>query len=84
MKGCNSCKHYKSEIVDFVDGKFQSKQQCLMGHNTEMLKWWSDNGEKTSENLDEMNCHEYPDIHNKIEEVLERMEDLIKKLKLDQ
>lgn len=83
MAGCNECKHYDSEIGDFVNGQFgKSKQKCNLGKTEEMLGWWAKNGRKQRSDLDDMDCHEHHDSTKALiaaNEAVDRMLEILKK-----
>lgn len=78
MPGCNDCKHHKSELGDFVDGKFELIHKCLLGNDTQMRDWWVNNGKKkrSIDVFDEMECHDY---HESTKSLM-KMTELVDKL----
>lgn len=85
MAGCNDCKFYKSELGDFVDGKFERKQKCGLGNDSQMLKWWADNGYKVrgDDTFDDMDCHDYHDSTKHLIKLNEEADKLLELLRRD-
>lgn len=75
MNGCLSCKFYKSELGDFINGRFISIRTCKLGNEAEMNNWWKANGNKT-DNFDTMSCYEPTDTRKSLIELIESVERL--------
>ena len=82
MAGCNECKYYKSELGEFLNGKFTMKRNCILKFNDKMLLWWEINKNKTTDmKLTDMDCHDYHDSTKsliKMNELASELLDLVK------
>jgi hypothetical protein len=80
-RGCNNCKHYKSEF-DFW-GEKPIQRICLSGKNQEVKDWWLNNGKKTiNDDIDQMDCFEPTESSvslNKMSSLLDKMSEIIDK-----
>lgn len=80
-KGCNNCKHYKTEF-DFW-GEKPPQRICLNGKNKETKDWWLNNGKKTIEDeIDPMDCFEPTEFSvslKKMSSLLDKMNEIIDK-----
>ena len=80
-RGCNNCKHYKSEF-DFW-GEKPTQRICLSGKNQEVKDWWLNNGKKTiNDEIDQMDCFEPTESSvslNKMSSLLDKMSEIIDK-----
>jgi hypothetical protein len=80
-KGCNNCKHYKTEF-DFW-GEKPTQRICLSGKNRETNEWWDNNGRKTIEDkIDSMDCFEPTEssvMLNKMSLLIDKMSEIIEK-----
>ena len=80
-RGCNNCKHYKSEF-DFW-GEKPTQRICLSGKNKEVTDWWMNNGKKTiKDEIDPMDCFEPTESSvslNKMSSLLDKMNEIIDK-----
>jgi hypothetical protein len=80
-RGCNNCKHYKTEF-DFWGDK-PKQRICLSGKNRETNEWWNNNGRKTIEDeIDSMDCFEPTESLirlDKMSSLLDKMSEIIEK-----
>lgn len=80
-RGCNNCKHYKSEF-DFW-GEKPTQRICLSGKNKEVKDWWLNNGKKTiKDEIDQMDCFEPTESSvrlDKMSSLLDKMSEIIEK-----
>ena len=76
MPGCNECKYKKSKLDDL-----KINRKCLLGFDKKMNEWWSKNGHKINEDLDDMDCHEYSDDVKVLNDLNKKASELLKKLK---
>ena len=80
-KGCNNCKHYKTEF-DFW-GEKPTQRICLSGKNKEVNEWWNNNGRKTIEDdIDSMDCFEPTESSVRLEKMsslIDKMSEIINK-----
>ena len=80
-RGCNNCKHYKTEF-DFW-GEKPIQRICLSGKNQEVKDWWLNNGKKTiNDEIDQMDCFEPTESSvslNKMSSLLDKMSEIIDK-----
>jgi len=82
MPGCNDCKNHKSNLGEFVDGKFELFHHCLRGNMEEMVVWWAVNGHQTeAELLTELDCHEYHDATLHLIEMGKKLDEMLLILK---
>jgi hypothetical protein len=80
-RGCNNCKHYKSE-TDFW-GEKPTQRICLSGKDNEVKVWWEKNGNKTIEDeIDQMECYEPTEssvMLNEMSRLLDKMNEIVSK-----
>lgn len=80
-RGCNNCKHHKTEF-DFW-GEKPIQRICLSGKNQEVKDWWLNNGKKTiNDEIDQMDCFEPTESSvslKKMSSLLDKMSEIIDK-----
>jgi hypothetical protein len=80
-RGCNNCKHYKTEF-DFWGIK-PPQRICLSGNDNEVKEWWEKNGKKTiDDDIDPMDCFEPTDssvMLNKMSSLVDEMIKIVEK-----
>lgn len=62
MAGCNECRFYKRDSsIRSIDLALDITRKCELGNDSQMNKWWEDNGKKFpgQDVIDDMPCHEY-------------------------
>lgn len=81
MSGCNECKYHESHLNWDGDKLGKSTYSCKNGKTKEAIKWWEENGRKISEPLDYMPCHEYTDSRKSLNEMSDKLDEMLKILR---